>query len=147
MTALMSALAGANVIFGLGMLECGLTWDFGQLVLQNELVRFIKKVVEGINVSDDTLNVDLIKEVGAGGEFVSHEHTFRNMKQLSTAELTHRGSREAWNSLGSPDIIEKAYEKAIDIIENYKPKPLDKDIVTKVDEIVAEAKEHYTSGN
>lgn len=135
------------MIFGLGMLECGLTWDFGELVLQNELVGFIKKVVEGIPVNDDTLDVPLIKEVGAGGEFISNPHTFKNMRILSSSTLADRGSRDAWNAAGNPDIVEKAYAKAIDIIENYTVKPLSPEKEKGIDDIVTEAKDYFTQNH
>ncbi|NIO04388.1 MAG: Trimethylamine methyltransferase MttB, partial [Proteobacteria bacterium] len=58
------ALAGANLIYGLGMLEMGMTLSFAQLVMDNEFARMIKHVVKGIPVNDETLAVDVIREIG-----------------------------------------------------------------------------------
>jgi trimethylamine--corrinoid protein Co-methyltransferase len=66
-------LAGANLIYGLGMLESGVTFDFGQLVMDNEFARMIKHTVAGIPVDDETLMVDEVHAVGAFGDFLSRD--------------------------------------------------------------------------
>ena len=65
-TGLLPALAGANLIYGLGMIEMGMTIDYGQMVMDNEFARMIKYVVQGIPVNDETLAVDVIHEIGVG---------------------------------------------------------------------------------
>jgi trimethylamine--corrinoid protein Co-methyltransferase len=45
LTALLPALAGANLIYGLGMLEMGMTISFGQMVMDNEFAGMIKYLV------------------------------------------------------------------------------------------------------
>jgi len=128
------------MIYGLGMLEGGLTWDYAQLVMQNEMVRMILHTVKGIPVSDEKMAIEVVRAVGPGGEFISHEHTFRNFKELSRGELLDRRNREAWLADGGKDIVEKSYEKAIDILENFKnPSPLPETIQRQLKEIVKEA--------
>lgn len=141
LTAMLPALAGANLIYGLGMLESGLTWDYAQLVMQNEFVKMIHKAVEGITVNDDTIAMDVIQSVGPGGEFISHEHTFLHMRELSQGQLIDRRSRDGWKALGGKSIVEKAYEKAQDILENYKPEPLPEKVQSVLKSIVEEAEE------
>ena len=84
-TALLPALAGANLIYGLGMIEMGMTFDFGQLVLDNEVAQMVKHTVKGIPVNDETLAVDVVKEIGIGKDFLSHDSTYRHMRSLSGA--------------------------------------------------------------
>jgi len=76
-------LAGANLIFGAGMIEAGVTIDFAQLVLDDEIARLIKQVVGGIPVRDDTLLVDDILGVGSFGDFLSLESTYAHMREQS----------------------------------------------------------------
>ena len=59
-------MAGANLIYGLGMIEMGMTIDFGQLVMDNEFARMIKFILQGIAVNTETLAVDAIREIGIG---------------------------------------------------------------------------------
>jgi len=87
LTGLMAALAGANLIFGSGMVESGMTFDYGQLVMDNEFAGMIKHCVGGIPVSDESLAVDVIHVVGPSRDFLTHEHTYKHMKLHSRPEL------------------------------------------------------------
>ena len=71
------------MIYGIGMLENGITWDYAQLVMEDDFMKMILKTCEGVLVDDEHLAVDVINEVGPGGEFISHMHTFQNFKHLS----------------------------------------------------------------
>ena len=124
LTAVIPALAGANLIYGLGMLDSALTWDYAQMVMHNEFARMISRVVAGIDVNDETMQADLLAAVGPGGEFISEEHTFKHMRQLSQTELIDRRARNTWLQDGGTDMVERAYGKAQDILENHKVDPL-----------------------
>ena len=145
LTALFPVLAGANLIYGLGMLDSGLTWDYAQAVLQNEMYRGIMKAAEGFTISDEAIAFDVIKEVGHGGEFVTHPHTFKHMRQHSQNDLFDRKSRDSWVTAGSKDVVEKAYARAVHIIDNHKVQALPENIQAQLNTIFegaeAEAKE------
>ena len=59
------------------MIESGLTFDFGQLIMDAEFAGLIRQCLTGIPVQDDTLAVDDIKAVGPFGDFLSLESTLR----------------------------------------------------------------------
>ncbi|OQY02817.1 MAG: hypothetical protein B6I22_12885 [Desulfobacteraceae bacterium 4572_123] len=139
LTALFPALAGANLIYGLGMLDSGLTWDYAQAVLQNEMYRMILKAAEGFTISDEAIAFDVIKEVGHGGEFITHPHTFEHMRQHSQADLFDRKSRDGWITAGSKDVVEEAYARAAHIIENHKVKALPENTQAQLNTIFEEA--------
>ncbi|MCP4218715.1 MAG: hypothetical protein GY765_29055 [bacterium] len=139
LTGLIPALAGANMIYGLGMVESGITFDFGQLLLDAEFARMIKHTVKGIPVTDDTLAVNVIRKVGAFGDFLSQKHTLAHMRSQSQPQFIDRTMREAWERKGSVPIHEKAMEKVRDIIKNHKPTPLPQDVLDKIRAIVVEA--------
>lgn len=139
LTALFPALAGANLIYGLGMLDSGLTWDYAQAVLQNEMYKMIMKAAEGFTISDEAIAFDVIKEVGHGGEFITHSHTFQHMRQQSQGDLFDRKSRDGWIADGSKDIVEKAYARASHIIDTHKVKALPENIRAQLDTIFEEA--------
>jgi trimethylamine--corrinoid protein Co-methyltransferase len=133
------------MIYGLGMLEGGLTWDYAQLVMHNEMARMILHTVKGIPVTDDKMAIEVVRSVGPGGEFISHDHTFKNFKELSRSQLLDRRNREAWLADGGKDIVERSYEKAQDILENFKnPSPLPENIQQQLQEIVKEAEAETT---
>ena len=138
-TGILPALAGANVIYGLGMLEMGITFDLAQLVLDNEIAEMIKYAVSGIPVNDETLAVDVIKEMGIGKDYLSHETTYQHMASQSCAELMDRRMREDWEADGSTDIYQRSHDKMINILETYEPPQLSDSVRQDIREIVNEA--------
>lgn len=132
------ALAGANMIYGLGMLESGITFDYGQLLLDCEFARMIKFTIQGIPVTDHALAVDAIKEVGPGSDFLMHPHTFEGMKKQSRPVLIDRRMRSSWEAAGSTTAYQRAIEKARWILENHQPQPLPDRVSTAIRRIVVE---------
>jgi len=138
-TGILPALAGANVIYGLGMLEMGITFDLAQLVLDNEIAEMIKYTVNGIPVNDKTLAVDVIKEMGIGKDYLAHETTYQHMATQSNAELMDRRMREDWEADGSTDIYQRAHKKMGNILETYEPPQLSQGVLQDIRDIVKEA--------
>jgi trimethylamine---corrinoid protein Co-methyltransferase len=124
----MVALAGANLIYGSGMIESGVTFDCGQLVMDNEFAAMIKKVVEGVSVTDDTLLVADVKKVGPFGDFLSLDSTYKHMREQSQPTLMDRRVREEWQADGATDMSTRARAKAREIIESHEPLPVDEDV-------------------
>jgi trimethylamine--corrinoid protein Co-methyltransferase len=141
LTGLIAALAGANLIYGPGMLESGITFDLAQLVLDNEFVRMIKHTLRGFSVNNETLAVDVIKEVGPAKDFLTHNHTFRHMRTQSQPELIDRRGMEAWMAAGGHDIYARASEKAKSILKNHKPQPLPEDVCKEIRSIIKESED------
>jgi trimethylamine--corrinoid protein Co-methyltransferase len=135
------ALAGANLIYGLGMIEMGMTIDFGQMVMDNEFARMIKFVVNGIPVNHEMLATDVIHEVGIGKDFLGHISTLKHMNSQSQPKLIDRQMRGRWKASGGTDIYQRAVEKARHILETHKPDPLPDDVLAAMRAIVEEAEE------
>jgi len=127
------------MIYGVGMLDSGLTWDYAQAIMQNEMVAMIIKAVQGIPLNDESMALDVITSVGAGGEYITHAHTLDNMKQQSRVDLFDRNTREIWEAGGSKDIVETSYEKALHILKTHSPESLPGDVQVLLDDIFDEA--------
>ena len=138
MNALVAALAGADIINGLGTLEFGLTFDYAKFMLDVECARMIQAMVAGIPLTGAQMALDIISEVGPGGEFLSHEHTLQHMRERSQVTLFDRRSREAWSSLRMPDLIDRAYTRAREILATHEPPPVSEETRSEVEEIIAE---------
>jgi len=141
----MAALAGANLIYGLGMIESGQTLDYGQLVADNEFAQMIKRTVSGIAVTDATLAVDVIREIGPFGDFLSHADTYAHMREQSISKLIDRRVREDWAADGGTDIHTRAREEARRLLETHHPEPLPEDVLAEMRGIVAELDAHYAA--
>ena len=138
LTGLMAALAGANLIYGPGMLESGITFDFGQLVMDNEFARMIKHTINGFSINVESLAVDVIGEIGPARDFLMHEHTFRHMRSQSTPELIDRKGMEEWKASGSKDIYLRATQEARNILDNHQPEPLPEGVLKEIQSIITE---------
>ncbi len=134
----MAALAGANLIYGAGMIESGVTFDCGQFVMDNEFARMIKHCVGGIAVSDETLAVDDIAQVGPFGDFLSLDATLRHMRELSQPEFLDRRVREEWEERGATDLHARCLAKAREVLADYQPVQLDDDVKKRIHAIVEE---------
>jgi trimethylamine--corrinoid protein Co-methyltransferase len=139
LTGLLPALAGANLIYGLGMLESGVTMDYGQLVLDNEIARLIKYSVGGIPVNDETLAVEDIAAVGAFGDFLSLDATYKHMREQSMPKLMDRRVREDWAASGSTDAYGRAMTEARRLLADYQPEQLPESALTEMRSIIREA--------
>jgi len=144
LTALLPALAGANIIYGSGSLEMGTVLDWAQLVMDNEFAGMIKHVVNGITVNDEMLAVDVIHEIGPFGDFIGHEHTRKHMRSLqSQPKLIDRRRRDFWLQLGGKDLAERAREEAKYILKTHKPDPLPPDVASTLESIVQGADQEF----
>jgi trimethylamine--corrinoid protein Co-methyltransferase len=141
LTGLLPALAGANLVYGLGMIESGMTFDYGQLVMDNEFARMIKYVVAGILVTDETLGVDATVEIGPFGDFLMHESTQKYMKSQSQAKLLDRKMRDRWESAGSTTLYQRALEEARRILKTHQPAPLPAEVLAELRSIVESSEE------
>ena len=91
MTNMLPALTGSNVIYGMGMMEMGMTMSYEQLLTDAEIVRMTRRILQGIPVNQDTMALDVIKAVGPANNYLAHKHTRKYMRQeLSTTQYTER---------------------------------------------------------
>jgi trimethylamine--corrinoid protein Co-methyltransferase len=139
LTGVAAAMAGASLQVGIGGLETGLTFDFGQAVLDDEIVRMIRHLTRGFDVNAETLSVDLIDEVGHFGEFLSHDSTLAKMRTLSQTRLFDRNNREDWEFNGKPDSYDRAMARAREILDTHEPEPLPFGAAERIRAIVEEA--------
>ena len=132
-------MAGANQIYGAGMIESGVTFDLGQLVMDNEIARMIKFAVGGIAVTDETMAIDDIAKVGAFGDFLSLDATLKHMRELSQPTVLDRRVREDWESRGATDLATRSRARALELVESHQPLPIDPDVAEQVRRIIEAA--------
>lgn len=132
------------MIYGLGMIDLGMTLDYAQLVVDNEIARMVRKVLGGIPVCDETMAVDVIRSVGAGGHFLSAKHTRNHMKtEQSHAVLLDRTPYSKWDAAGRTDLAERALMETQRILETHKPTPLAPEIISGLRRIILSAAEEW----
>ena len=138
----LGALAGINVIGGVGSAQAGLTQDFAQTVLDNEILGIILRMLRGIEISRETLAVDVIGRIKPGGNYLGDKHTLTYYaKEHYLPQLLASGKvwERALVSLASKEVKEKARDKATEILKQHKSARLDRDTVKKLRSILADA--------
>ncbi|AET68273.1 trimethylamine:corrinoid methyltransferase [Desulfosporosinus orientis DSM 765] len=137
MSIAMTALSGPNLNHDVGYIEYGSTSSLEFLTINNDVIGMARRLVRGIEVNEETLALDLIHKIGPGGHFLCENHTMENFKKETYyPNLIDRQRFESWTEYGSKTLFERANERVKDIIENYEPDPLPKDIQQKIRGIV-----------
>ncbi|MGM0420126.1 MAG: trimethylamine methyltransferase family protein, partial [Bacillota bacterium] len=137
---LITAQSGANLNHDVGYIEHGNCASLENLVISDDLIGFARRIVEGINVNDETLGLDVIDKVGPGGHFLGEDHTMEHFKKETWyPDLFKREFYDNWEQDGEKTLFERSNEKVKDILENHQPEPLPDDVVKELDRIVQEA--------
>ena len=126
---LLGALAGINMIRGVGMLDHGGAVSMEKMIYDNEVCGMIHRLINGITVSDDTLAVDLIKEnkFNSSG-ILGSVHTFdwfRKELFMPSKDIISRTSYTRYVENGSREIYERAREKKFQVLDTYKAPEID----------------------
>lgn len=134
LTALLTALAGAHYIHdAAGLMEFAMTVCLEKYVIDNEILGMVKRAVRGIEVNADSLAVEAIKQVGPGGNFISHPHTVKNMRgEHYLPALSDRLDREEWEKKGSVSAEERASKIVLDILEKGERRYISDDMVRRL---------------
>jgi len=122
---LIAGLAGGNLLHNIGYLGIGMTAALESIALCNEGIGMVRRLLRGVEVNDETLALDLIEEVGPGGNFIAEEHTMNHFRDMIwRPELLNRDVYENWESSGAKSFGERANEKVRSILENHKVREL-----------------------
>ncbi len=139
-TLLMASLAGANLIMNAtgGALEPGIgSMSYEKAVIDNDMATVVSRILKGIDVSDNTLAVEVLEEVGPLGHFLSHKHTREFFKKEHIIPpLADRRDYTTWRKDGSKELKRVARETASKILQEHKPAPLEDSIKKELEAIV-----------
>jgi len=120
--------------------DIGMTFDFSSLVADNEFIRMIRRILQGVPVNDESLALDVIHEVGARGSYLMHDHTLNNYKiEQSRVKLLERRNRDQWLNSGAADCSARIEEEMRQILNTHQPKPLPESVALELKSIIAEA--------
>ncbi len=137
-SALMSVLSGADFAeLFLGSTEAFNASSPVQLMLDDEIASYAHRVAEGIEVTEDTLSVDVISKIGPQGNFLKHPKTLKHFRtQHSIAKQADRSTRQQWTSLGRKDSEARARERMRELLESHVPEPLEPEMLRGFDALI-----------
>ncbi len=133
---LMASLAGTNLVHDVGYAEFGISYSLELLVLCNEFIGQIRRMMQGIVVDDEHLAVDAIDRVGPGGSFLIDPHTLSHYKENWQPDLTDRRTRKNWEKRGKRSMEESARDRIDEISKTHAPQPLDEHVIDRLQQII-----------
>jgi trimethylamine--corrinoid protein Co-methyltransferase len=142
MSTLMSALDGANLIHDVGYLGQGLLSNPAAIVMCDEIISYVKRVLRGFDLTREKMAVDVIRAVGPGGQFLTVGHTRDHFQEeLWQPRLLNRDSPDPWARRGGLSYEEAVVARTLEILETHRPEPLPEDVARQLDEVARRAGE------
>jgi trimethylamine--corrinoid protein Co-methyltransferase len=135
---LMPVLAGTAMLTGAGLLHGSRLASYTQLVLDCEIHSILDKVSRGIEVNDETLAVDVIHQVGPGGNYLLSKHTRRHMRSIWRPAVMDRKPYDEWESGGRRGAVEAATDRARALYREHRPVPLPDGAAAEMHRLIAD---------
>lgn len=135
-----AALAGANIVSGAGNVDGGMAFSPLQLVVDNEITGFTKRLLSGFDINENTLALDCIQRVGPKGNFLEDRHTIENFRSqaLFSPSIFSYHNFSTWQQNGKR-FSERAEENVKDILSSHEVPPLEDHVVRELKRIVKAA--------
>jgi trimethylamine---corrinoid protein Co-methyltransferase len=131
-------MGGGNFIMhGAGWLEGGLVASFEKFVLDCDLIQMVKAFLQPIEINEDSLGVEAIREVGPGGHFFGAQHTLARFSDAFYSPMVSdwRNSQQ-WEAAGKPDALKRANSLYKQALTEYVEPPMDPSIREAIDSFV-----------
>jgi len=134
-TGLLSMLAGADLVAGVGALETDNTFSIEQLVLDADLVEYARRTAESFRVDADSIHLDMLSRVGPAGNYLKERHTLAHFREVlwNPRVLLRDGHEEGRTS--DARVRERARARGRQLVENHRPAPLEPDVRRRVREL------------
>ena len=128
-----------DIVMNSGMFACGLTTSLEQLIMDNEMNLIVRRLMRGIEVTEESIAAESMMEVGPGGNFLMEDLTLENLYTDEFHQPTIRMNLqyESWMRAGAPTVDVVAGNMARDILAKGNPVPLDSALSSKLSAIIA----------
>ena len=141
-TLMPAVLAGVHFITCAGTLESSTVESDPLLVLDDEVCGMLLRLARGIEVNENTLALDLIKQVGWEGNYLAQRHTAQNFRREHfLPKLLPRDVRQTWEQKGAKTSLDLARERVQAILAKHQPRQLDPAVERELQAYVAMVRE------
>ncbi len=142
-TTLPLVMAGVDLVQGPGALETSNMMSLEQIVVDDEIACFCKRIRDGIDISESKNYFDDIKDVKPGGHFLEQMNTVKACRsdEFYSPSLCDRNTYEQWDDFGRADMYDKAKERVEEILASPQKNPLPSDVIGKLEDIISRANE------
>jgi len=143
-TLALGAAAGADIFGHMGICGVDQATSLDILALQNEIIGYVESTMRGLDLSDEALGLDVIDEVGPGGNFIDSVHTAEHFRQeLWFPRLLDREYYQAWLDAGATSAEDRCRAETKRILAEHEVEPLPADLDRALTKIVEAAKRHH----
>jgi trimethylamine--corrinoid protein Co-methyltransferase len=140
MSILIAALDGANLVHDVGYLGQGLIGSPAAIVMCNEIISYVRRVIRGFDVSRDRIGIEVIRHVGPGGNFLLEEQTAKLLREEHwRPKYLNRDDPETWIKKGRKSYGETVTQRAVEILDTHTPEPLAHEVCQILDRISKKA--------
>ncbi len=137
-TMMLGALAGGDLLGHMGICGADQGSSLEQLIIDNQMIAYVKRVMRAFSVSEETLALDLIKRVGIGGNFMAEEHTVKHFrKEIWAPRGFDRRNWDAWQADGGRSLGEWAAAEKERLLAAYQPAALEDGLAAEIERILA----------
>ena len=134
-------LAGSNLIAHIGGLEAAIGFSLESVILGDEIIGMVKRIMKGIPVDDEAIALGAIDSVGPAGHFLDSQHTFQHFrKEQWQPTVLNRTAFEEWSQEGSKLMRQRVKEKLNETITTHQPRPLSDEVQVQISKIIQEIK-------
>jgi trimethylamine--corrinoid protein Co-methyltransferase len=130
-------LNGANIVHDCGFMDAGMQGSLQLLAIDNDLIGFIRAATAPVEVSEETLALDVVEELGPRGDYLAHEHTYEHFREPYYSALADKRQYDDWADHGGTTMEERAGQQVKRILASHETDPLPEDVQTALREIVA----------
>lgn len=132
-----SLLSRATLPHDVGFLDCADIGSLEMLVMNDEIISMARRIMRGIEVSDATLMLDLIDQVGPGGDFMGAKETVKLFrKEIWMPRQMDRQPWDKWERNGSLSMLDRVRDRIREILETHAPPPLPSGARERIDAIL-----------
>jgi trimethylamine--corrinoid protein Co-methyltransferase len=135
-----SALSGGDLCHDVGYTESAMTGSVFQLAMMDEAIGYSRRITRGIEVTPDTLAVDVIHDVGPNGHYLREKHTRRYYKtEFYYPKLNDRRNYEEWEMMGGQRMGERVVARVQDILATHEPSSVKPETEKAIEKVLKEA--------
>jgi trimethylamine--corrinoid protein Co-methyltransferase len=129
-------LNGVNLIHDVGYLDCATTGSLEFLIFCNEVIGWLRRYFRKLEISEETLALDLIHKVGPDGHFIDSRHTLRHVREDWVPSLFDRLDYHRWAAQGATTLRQRANQHVREIIESHRAEPLPGDVQESIESVI-----------
>ena len=134
---LVALLGGNNLVHDVGYLEAGLTTSPEMIVFSAEMISMMRRFMGGLGFSEEDFALDLIDQIGPGGDFLAADHTYEHFRSFWQPQLFTRQRVEEWIADGELRLGDRLRERTLSLINDHQPQPVSDQVRKTIQEILS----------